>query len=54
MSGVIEVEGKSKGVFHPQLGEIRTDAKVRRALKGFPARRMVYDPHRCATSADRL
>ena len=36
MSGVIEVEGKSKGVFHPQLGEIRTDAKVRRALKDFP------------------
>ncbi len=36
MSGVIEVEGKSKEVFHPQLGEIRTDAKVRRALKDFP------------------
>jgi hypothetical protein len=36
MSGVIEVEGKSKGVFHPQLGEIRTDAKMRRALKDFP------------------
>jgi hypothetical protein len=35
MSGVIEVEGKSKGVLHPQIGEIRTDAKVRRALKDF-------------------
>lgn len=37
MSGVIEVEGKSKGVFHPQLGEIKTDASLRRGLKDFPA-----------------
>lgn len=36
MSGVIQVEGKSEGVFHPHLGEIKTDASVRRALKDFP------------------
>ena len=36
MSGVIEVEGKSEGAFHPQLGEIKTDARLRRELKNFP------------------
>jgi hypothetical protein len=36
MSGVIEVEGKSPAVIHPHLGEIRTDALARRALKDFP------------------
>ena len=54
MSGVIEVEGKSKGVFHPQA---RRDPHRRQGApraEGFPARRMVYDPHRCAKSADRL
>lgn len=36
MSGVVQVEGKSEGVFHPQLREIKTDALARRALKDFP------------------
>jgi hypothetical protein len=37
MSGVIQVEGKSAGVLHPQLGEIKTDVLARRGLKDFPA-----------------
>ena len=36
MSGVIELEGRSKGAFHPQLGEIQTDVKARRACIDFP------------------
>lgn len=36
MSGVIEVEGKSEGVFHPKLGEIKTDALARRKMENFP------------------
>ena len=36
MSGIVQVEGKSESVIHPQLGEIRTDALARRALKDFP------------------
>ncbi|TCU75438.1 hypothetical protein EDE08_103661 [Bradyrhizobium sp. R2.2-H] len=37
MSGVIEVEGQSRWpAFHPKLGEIRTDALMRRAMKDFP------------------
>jgi hypothetical protein len=36
MSGVIELEGRSPPVVHPQLGEVRTDALARRALKDFP------------------
>jgi len=36
MSGVIEVEGKMPPAFHPQLGEIRTDARVRRSMEDFP------------------
>lgn len=36
MSGVVEVEGKSRGVFHPKLGEIKTNALARRALLDFP------------------
>ncbi len=36
MSGVVQVEGKSEGAFHPQLGEIRTDALARRGLEDFP------------------
>lgn len=36
MSGVVDVEGKSQGVFHPKLGEIKTDALARRALQDFP------------------
>lgn len=37
MSGVIQVEGKSEGVFHPRIGEIKTDALTRRSMKDFPA-----------------
>jgi len=37
MSGVIQVEGKSDGAFHPALGKIVTDAAARRAMKDFPA-----------------
>ncbi|AZO54845.1 MULTISPECIES: hypothetical protein [unclassified Mesorhizobium] len=37
MAGVIEVEGKSQGAFHPKLGEIKTDAITRRAMNDFPA-----------------
>ena len=36
MSGVIQIEGKSKGVLHPQLGEVGTDALARRSLQDFP------------------
>jgi hypothetical protein len=36
MSGVVQVEGKSEGAFHPQLGEIKTDALARRGLEDFP------------------
>lgn len=36
MSGVVEVEGKSEGVLHPQFGEIHTDALARRAMEDFP------------------
>jgi hypothetical protein len=36
MSGVIELEGRSPPVIHPHLGEVRTDALARRALKDFP------------------
>ncbi|MGN6307297.1 MAG: hypothetical protein ACTHNH_20970 [Mesorhizobium sp.] len=36
MSGVIQVEGKSEGVFHPRIGEIKTDALSRRLMKDFP------------------
>jgi hypothetical protein len=36
MSGVIELEGRSPPVIHPQLGEIRTDALARRAMNDFP------------------
>jgi hypothetical protein len=36
MSGVVEVEGQSKPAFHPELGEIRTDALRRRSMKDFP------------------
>lgn len=35
MSGVIELEGRSKGAFHPKLGEIQTDVKARRPCKDF-------------------
>lgn len=37
MSGLIKLEGQSAGAYHPQLGEIKTDAKLRRALRDFPA-----------------
>jgi len=36
MAGVIEIEGKSDPVFHPQLGELRLDANLRRAMRDFP------------------
>jgi hypothetical protein len=37
MTGVIEVEGKSEGAIHPQLGAVSpVDATLRRALKDFP------------------
>jgi hypothetical protein len=36
MSGVIEVEGRSRPALHPKLGEIRSDAMMRRAMKDFP------------------
>jgi len=36
MSGVIELEGNSKGAFHPKLGEIQTDVKARRECLDFP------------------
>jgi hypothetical protein len=35
MSGVIELEGRSPPVYHPHLGEIRTDALARRSMKDF-------------------
>src|ERR1700731_3325696 len=35
MSGVIELEGRSPPVFHPRLGEIRTDALARRSMTDF-------------------
>ncbi|WP_133258037.1 hypothetical protein, partial [Roseicella frigidaeris] len=36
MSGVIQVEGQSEGVIHPDLGEILTDATLRRPMRDFP------------------
>jgi hypothetical protein len=36
MSGVIEVEGKSPPVLHPQLGTIHMDVLARRAMRDFP------------------
>ena len=36
MSGVVQVEGKSEGAFHPHLGEIKTDSLMRRACEEFP------------------
>lgn len=36
MSGVIHVEGESEGAVHPELGQIRTDATLRRGLHDFP------------------
>jgi hypothetical protein len=35
MSGVIQVEGQSKRVIHPDLGEILTDATLRRPIRDF-------------------
>jgi hypothetical protein len=35
MSGVIDLEGLSRPVLHPQMGEIRNDALARRELKDF-------------------
>lgn len=37
MSGVVDLEGQSKGAIHPQLGELRTDGRIRRTMKDFPA-----------------
>lgn len=36
MSGVIQVEGQSKDAVHPQLGEIQTNASLRRGFSDFP------------------
>ncbi|SFJ85561.1 hypothetical protein [Bradyrhizobium sp. Gha] len=36
MSGVIEVEGKGLPPIHPRLGQITTDAKLRRSMTDFP------------------
>lgn len=36
MSGVIEVEGKTEDVIHPQLGKIMTNVLSRREMKDFP------------------
>ena len=36
MSGVVEVEGRSKGAFHPQLGEVALNASLRRGMQDFP------------------
>ena len=36
MAGVIEIEGKSDPVFHPDLGELTLDANLRRAMHDFP------------------
>lgn len=36
MSGVIELEGRSEGAFHPVLGEVKVNALSRRALNDFP------------------
>lgn len=37
MSGVIELEGRSKGAVHPAFGPIMTDATFRRPMRDFPA-----------------
>lgn len=36
MAGVIEVEGRSGPVIHPQLGELKLNANLRRAMRDFP------------------
>ena len=36
MAGVIEIEGKSDPVFHPDLGELTLDANLRRAMHDCP------------------
>lgn len=36
MTGIIELEGRSSGVHHPALGEIKTDALARRQMADFP------------------
>lgn len=36
MNGKIEVEGRCASAFHPQLGEVRTNASLRRGMQDFP------------------
>ena len=36
MSGMIDLEANKKSVLHPQLGEIGTDALMRRSMREFP------------------
>jgi hypothetical protein len=36
MSGTIDVEGRSKGAVHPQLGEVSTNGALRRRMTDFP------------------
>src|ERR1044071_4471547 len=37
MSGVIDLEGRSKGAVHPILGEVETNGALRRKMTDFPA-----------------
>lgn len=37
MSGVIALEGSGAKALHPHLGEVKSDLKMRRAVKDFPA-----------------
>lgn len=37
MSGIIDLEGRSKGALHPAFGQIHTDAAMRRPMQDFPA-----------------
>ncbi|TCP36523.1 hypothetical protein [Sphingomonas sp. BK235] len=37
MSGVIDLEGRSKGAMHPAFGEIMTSTAMRRPMRDFPA-----------------
>ena len=55
MSGVIALEGTSKGAIHPILGEVRTNGALRRRMTDFPP--LVWftaniEPPKCLTSAE--
>lgn len=36
MAGVVAVEGGDEPVYHPRLGKLQTDTKMRRAMQDFP------------------